>query len=176
MRWRAQLSWRLPPRSRRWRWCLPELASRGATPAWRASCASVGKRSIGPISQSSLAALKRSAAGELEQPWRERGPRRVAPGRARGSSASVCGSGRGGRGRSAPVSSVRGGRAGGRAGRARPRGRAHPAAPARVGSSSCRCQRSRCWAASPLRDQVVTVVDEQLQLPQRLLAGTRAVQ
>jgi hypothetical protein len=30
MRWRAQLSWRLPPRSRRWRWCLPELASRGA--------------------------------------------------------------------------------------------------------------------------------------------------
>lgn len=30
MRWRAQLSWRLPPRSRRWRWCLPELASSGA--------------------------------------------------------------------------------------------------------------------------------------------------
>jgi hypothetical protein len=24
IRWRAQLSWRLPPRSRRWRWCLPE--------------------------------------------------------------------------------------------------------------------------------------------------------
>ena len=51
------MSWRLPPRSRRWRWCLPELASRGATPAWRASWASEGKRSIGPISQSSLAAL-----------------------------------------------------------------------------------------------------------------------
>jgi len=32
---------------------LPELASKGATPAWRASCASVRKRSIGPISPSS---------------------------------------------------------------------------------------------------------------------------
>jgi hypothetical protein len=52
MRWRAQLSWRLPPRSSRWRWCLPELASSGATPAWRASWASDLKRSIGPISQS----------------------------------------------------------------------------------------------------------------------------
>ncbi len=26
--WSAQLSWRLPPRSSRWRWCLPELARR----------------------------------------------------------------------------------------------------------------------------------------------------
>src|SRR5579859_6842466 len=58
MRWRAQLSWRLPPRSRRWRLCLPELASRGATPAWRASWASDRKRSTGPISQSSLAAVR----------------------------------------------------------------------------------------------------------------------
>ena len=57
------MSWRLPPRSRRWRWCLPELASRGATPAWRASWASERKRSIGPISQSSLAALRAPQPG-----------------------------------------------------------------------------------------------------------------
>jgi hypothetical protein len=30
-------------------------------------------------------------------------------------------------------------------------------------------------AAAPLRDQVVAVIDEQLQLVQRLLAGARAV-
>src|SRR5438067_1705321 len=63
MRCRAQLSWRLPPRSRRWRWCLPELASGGATPAWRASWASERKRSIGPISQSSLAAVMAAQPG-----------------------------------------------------------------------------------------------------------------
>ena len=57
-RWSAQLSWRLPPRSRRWRWLLPELAWSGATPPWRASCASVRKRSIGPISASSFAAVR----------------------------------------------------------------------------------------------------------------------
>jgi len=42
---------------------LPELASSGATPAWRASCASVWKRSIGPISPSSFAALKAPQPG-----------------------------------------------------------------------------------------------------------------
>ena len=51
------MSWRLPPRSSRWRWMRPELASRGATPLWRASWASLWKRSIGPISASSLAAV-----------------------------------------------------------------------------------------------------------------------
>ena len=35
----------------------PELASSGATPLWRASCASVLKRPIGPISASSFAAV-----------------------------------------------------------------------------------------------------------------------
>ena len=73
----AQLSWRLPPRSSRWRWCLPELASSGATPAWRASWASEGKRSIGPISQSSFAALKGPQPGSCEQPRRDRVRARV---------------------------------------------------------------------------------------------------
>ena len=32
MRWMAALIWRLPPRSRRWRWVRPELAGIGAMP------------------------------------------------------------------------------------------------------------------------------------------------
>ena len=140
------MSWRLPPRSRRWRWCLPELASRGATPAWRASWASEGKRSIGPISQSSLAALKGPQPGSCEQPWCERlRPCLQFAVELADRAGQCCGSGRAGRGRSAPGLSARGGRAGGRAGRARPPGRARRAARAGVGSSSCRCQRSRCW-------------------------------
>ena len=51
------MSCRLPPRSSRWRCTRPELASSGATPLCRASCASVWKRSIGPISASSFAAV-----------------------------------------------------------------------------------------------------------------------
>ena len=48
---------------------MPLLASRGATPAWRASWASVRKRSIGPISQSSFAALN----GPQPDSWSSRG-------------------------------------------------------------------------------------------------------
>ena len=44
MRWMVALIWRLPPRSRRWRLVLPELTGIGATPAARASLASVAKR------------------------------------------------------------------------------------------------------------------------------------
>src|SRR5438270_8431470 len=66
IRCKAQLSWRLPPRSSRWRRCLPELASSGATPAGRASCASEAKRSIGPISPSSLAALTAAQPGSAK--------------------------------------------------------------------------------------------------------------
>ena len=44
MMWIARLSCRSPPRCRRWRWVLPELAGIGAVPAWRAKHASVGKR------------------------------------------------------------------------------------------------------------------------------------
>ena len=58
MRCRAQLIRRLPPRSSRWRWVRPELAWSGATPPWRASCASLWKRSIGPISAGSFAAVR----------------------------------------------------------------------------------------------------------------------
>jgi hypothetical protein len=41
MRWIVALIWRLPPRSSRWRLVLPELTGIGATPAARASLASV---------------------------------------------------------------------------------------------------------------------------------------
>ena len=62
------MSWRLPPRSSRWRWIRPELASRGATPLWRASWASLLKRSIGPISASSLAAVTAAQPGSSSSP------------------------------------------------------------------------------------------------------------
>ena len=145
-----------------------ELASSGATLAWRASWASELKRSIGPISQSSFAAVSAAQPGSFTS---------------RG--ASGCRSRLRGRGRARRIvrvsvrqrpTQVAGdpylgrllarGRAAGRAGRARPPGRAHPAAPARAGSSSCRCQRSRCWARRRSATRSVTVVDEQLQLPQ----------
>src|SRR4051812_20465405 len=42
---RARLSWRSPPRCRRWRWRAPEEAGIGAVPVWRANWASVAKRS-----------------------------------------------------------------------------------------------------------------------------------
>ena len=63
------MSWRLPPRSRRWRWTFPELAWSGATPLWRASWASVLNRSTGPISASSFAAVRAPQPGHLEQRW-----------------------------------------------------------------------------------------------------------
>ena len=53
----AQLSWRLPPRSRRWRLVLPEEAGIGAAPPVRASLASVAKRSAPAISPISFAAV-----------------------------------------------------------------------------------------------------------------------
>jgi hypothetical protein len=58
----------LPPRSSRWRWTFPELAWRGATPLWRASCASVWNLSTGPISEQ-LCGGDGAAAGQLEQRW-----------------------------------------------------------------------------------------------------------
>ena len=56
-RWSAQLSWRLPPRSRRCRWVLPEEAGIGALPPVRASFESVADRSAPAISPISLAAV-----------------------------------------------------------------------------------------------------------------------
>ena len=53
----ARLSWRLPPRSRRWRLCLPEDAGIGATPARRASFASELKRSAPAVSARIFAAV-----------------------------------------------------------------------------------------------------------------------
>ena len=72
----AQLSWRLPPRSRRWRWVRPEEAGIGAEPAVRASLASVAKRLTPAISPSSLAAVSDAAAAFGEQSRRERGDER----------------------------------------------------------------------------------------------------
>jgi hypothetical protein len=63
----AVLSCRLPPRSRRWRLVLPELTGIGATPAARASLASVANRLAPAISPSSLAGSQRAEAGLGEQ-------------------------------------------------------------------------------------------------------------
>src|SRR4051812_4774301 len=57
MRWIVALIWRLPPRSRRCRLVLPELTGIGATPAARASLASLANRSAPAISPTSLAAV-----------------------------------------------------------------------------------------------------------------------
>ena len=169
------MSWRLPPRSSRWRWCLPELASSGATPAWRASWASEGKRSIGPISQSSFAALK--------------GPQPANSSR-RGASACVraCSSRssslaervkvrrRASRSRAIRTCVVCSRRISCRASRSVQTARSSaPSGTVTVWPSSCRCQRNRCWQRRRSAHQVVAVVDEQLQLPQRLLAGARTV-
>src|SRR3954454_16588518 len=64
-RWMAALIWRLPPRSRRWRLVLPELTGIGASPAARASLASLVKRSAPAISPTSLAAVKGPNPGSL---------------------------------------------------------------------------------------------------------------
>ena len=139
------MSWRLPPRSSRWRWCLPELASSGATPAWRASWASEGKRSIGPISPSSLAALKgpqpasssRRGASVCVRACSSRSSSRIERVRLRQR--------RVGRARSAPVSSARGGPASASSRSSQTVRSSAPSGTASVGSSSCRCQRNRCW-------------------------------
>jgi hypothetical protein len=55
--WKAWLSCRLPPRSRRWRSVRPEETGIGAHPERRASCASVWKRWMPPISPNSFAAI-----------------------------------------------------------------------------------------------------------------------
>ena len=171
IRCRAQLSWRLPPRSRRWRWCLPELASRGATPAWRASCASLGKRSIGPISPSSLAALNGPQPGSSSSPGASRlGSCLRARGRVRAiERVSVLQRPSRSRAiRTWVVCSRRGKLA---------------AEPVEPDGAVERPQRHRAGrvelvqvpaqpllAATTLGDQVVAVIDQQLQLAQRLLA------
>src|SRR3954453_10767768 len=71
MRWIAVLSWRLPPRSRRWRLVLPELTGMGATPAARASLASVANRPAPAISPTRLGRGQRPDARLAEQLRRE---------------------------------------------------------------------------------------------------------
>ena len=73
MRWMAALTWRLPPRSRRWRLVRPELTGIGARPAARASLASVAKRSAPAISPTSLAAVSGPNPGSAEQLRRDPG-------------------------------------------------------------------------------------------------------
>src|SRR3954452_9873650 len=65
MRWIVALIWRLPPRSRRCRLVLPELTGIGATPAARASLASVAKRPAPAISPTSLGAVSGPKPGSL---------------------------------------------------------------------------------------------------------------
>ena len=52
---------------------MPELACSGATPLWRASCASVLKRLIGPISASSFAAVTAPQPGSSSSAGASRG-------------------------------------------------------------------------------------------------------
>ena len=65
MRWMVALIWRLPPRSRRCRLVLPELTGIGATPAARASLASLAKRPAPAISPTSLAAVRGPKPGSV---------------------------------------------------------------------------------------------------------------
>ena len=63
------MSWRLPPRSSRWRWVRPELASRGATPLWARKLGvraeAVDRADLGE----QLGGDDAGAAGQLEQCW-----------------------------------------------------------------------------------------------------------
>ena len=135
------------------------------------------KRSIGPISQSSLAALNGPQPGELEQPWRERlGSCLEIPVEFERSSGSVSCSGRAGRGRSAPGSSARR-RASWRLSRSSQTVRSSaPSGTAQVRVELVQVPAQPLLAATPLGDEVVAVIDQQLQLAQRLLAGAWAVQ
>src|SRR3954466_9801962 len=65
MRWRGALICRLPPRSRRWRLVLPELTGIGATPAARASLASLEKRPAPATSPTSLVAVRGPKPGSV---------------------------------------------------------------------------------------------------------------
>ena len=73
MRWMVALIWRLPPRSRRWRLVLPELTGIGATPAARASLASVLKRCGAGDLADELGGGQRAEAGLGEQVRRDLG-------------------------------------------------------------------------------------------------------
>ena len=64
----GRVIWRLPPGSTRCRRVLPELAGIGATPAARASLASVAKRPAPAISPTSLAAVRGPNPGS-ESRW-----------------------------------------------------------------------------------------------------------
>ena len=124
-----------------------------------------------------MAALKRTAAGKLEQPGRQRGRACVefAVELAR-SSGSVCWQ-RPTRSRAIRTCVVCSRRASWR-----------PSRSSQTAAVECTERHRDCrvelvqvpaqplLAAAPLRDQVVAVVDEQLQLAQRLLAGTGTVQ
>jgi hypothetical protein len=61
----------LPPRSSRWRWTRPELASSGATPLWRASCVGAEAVDRAELGQQ-LRRGQRAATGQLEQGRRRR--------------------------------------------------------------------------------------------------------
>jgi hypothetical protein len=65
MRWMVALIWRLPPRSRRCRLVLPELTGIGATPAARASLASLANLLAPATSPTSLAAVKGPKPGSV---------------------------------------------------------------------------------------------------------------
>ncbi len=171
MRCSAQLSWRLPPRCRRWRVRLPEEAGIGATPARRASLASDGKaRHPGGLGDQ-LGGCESPAAGQIEQlraperaPWRRsRAPAQRRAWCARGSPARD--RVRRARGRPARARAE----ACGRPCRARRSRSRAPAGNSRSGHRSCRCQRRRCWSSERGSDEVLAVVEQELDLKRVLV-------
>jgi len=154
----------------------PELASKGAAPAWRASWASLWKRPIGPISASSLAAVMAPQPGSSSS--------------AGAVSAVRCSSSR----------SELDDRAGELAAAHDQLARdpyLHLCRPAgQPAADTIKLHRSverlrgddQCWVElmqvpaqplldpSPLVDEIVAVVDQQLQLPKGLLVRARAAQ
>ena len=176
MRCRAQLSWRLPPRSRRWRRCLPELASSGATPAWRASWASVSKRSIGPISSEQLRGAERTATGQREQ--RRSGlldPFLELAVEGDDGASQRCGSGRRARVRSVPAPSCLRDSIGGRPGRARLVRSSAPGGTVSLGIEVVQLPAQPLLSAAPFVDKVVSVIGKQLQLARLRFAGPRMI-
>ena len=138
----AQLSWRLPPRSRRWRSVRPEEAGIGAD-AGGAGELGVGGEALdaGDLADQ-LGGGQHAAAALGQQPRRELGDqRRRARARARRSRGSARGCGAARRARSAPAWSARRAPGGRRPAPASTRGSARAAGSRAPGQRSCRPQR-----------------------------------
>src|SRR4051812_11643394 len=161
MRWMAVLSWRLPPRSSRWRLVLPELTGIGATPAARASLASVAKRPAPAISPSNLAAVSGPKPGSASN-CGATSATRSAISASRSLAAAVSSRRRRSSSRAIRTRAVCSARARRRAIRVDPffENRALVGSLS-SGQRSCRCQSKSLLSATRLRDQSFSVIDQQ---------------